>query len=150
MTELTLWMNEEMNKLRRDMERLFTRYRSDFGIGLLPWEEDAGPFVDVSETEDKLILRVDLPGVEAKDLDISISGNRLTLKGIRKEKTVKDTGRYHTVERRIGSFSRTLNLPCKVKTDDIQATLNEGTLEIVMPKCGLEEPKGIKIEVGKD
>ena len=150
MTELTLWMNEEMNKLRRDMERLFSRYRSDFGIGMLPWESDAGPFFDLSETKDRLVLRVDLPGVDPKDLEISVSGDRLTLKGKRQEETVNDTGRYHTVERRFGSFSRTLNLPCKVKMDDIRATLKDGRLEIVMPKCGPEEPKGIKIEMGKD
>ena len=150
MTELTLWMNEEMNKLRRDMERLFSRYRSDFGSGLSPWEDDAGPSLDLSETEDTLFLRVDLPGVDPKDLEISISGDRLNLKGKRHEETVKDTGRYHTVERRFGSFSRSLKLPCKVKMDDIQATMKEGTLEIVMPKCGPEEPKGIKIEVGEE
>jgi HSP20 family protein len=150
MTELTLWMNEEMNKLRRDMERLFSRYRSDFGIGLLPWEEDVGPFFDLTETKDTLVLRVDLPGVDAKDLEISISGNRLTLKGRRQEETVKETGRYQTVERRFGSFSRTFTTPCKVKVDDIHASLKEGTLEIVMPKCGVEEPKGIKIQAGED
>ena len=150
MTELTLWMNEEMNKLRRDMERLFSRYQSDFGIGLLPWEEDVGPFFDLTETKDTLVLRVDLPGVDAKDLEISISGNRLTLKGRRQEETAKDTGRYHTVERRFGSFSRTLNIPCKVNVDDIHATLKNETLEIVMPKCGIEEPRGIKIEAGED
>jgi HSP20 family protein len=148
MTELTLWMNEEMNKLRREMERLFSRYRSDFGIGT--WEDEAGPFLDLSETKDTLVLRVDLPGVDSKDLDISISGDRLTLKGRRHEETVKDTGRYHTVERRFGSFSRTLNIPCKVRMDDIQATLKDGTLEIIMPKCGPEEPKGIKIQVGEE
>lgn len=150
MTELTLWMNEEMNKLRKDMERLFSRYRSNFGIGLPPWEEDMAPSFDLSETEDTLVLRVDLPGVDPKDLDISISGDRLTLKGRRQEETVRETDRYHTVERRVGTFSRTFNIPCKVKMDDIQATLREGTLEIVMPKCGIEEPKGIKIEVGAD
>jgi HSP20 family protein len=150
MNELALWMNQEMNKLRRDMERLFSRYRSDFGIGLLPWESEAGPFFDLSETKDRLVLRVDLPGVDPKDLEISVSGDRLTLKGKRQEETVKETGRYQTVERRFGSFSRTINLPCKLKLDDIQATLKDGTLEIVMPKCGPEEPKGIKIVVGKD
>jgi HSP20 family protein len=150
MTELTLWMNEEMNKLRRDMERLFSRYRSDFGIEMLPWESKAGPFFDLSETKDRLVLRVELPGVDPKDLEISVSGDRLTLKGKSQEETVKDTGRYHAVERRFGSFSRTLNIPCKVKMDDIRATLKDGTLEIVMPKCGPEEPKGIKIEMGKD
>jgi HSP20 family protein len=150
MTELTLWMNNEMNKLRRDMERLFTRYRSDFGIELLPSEEDVGLVFDLSETNDKLILKVDLPGVDAKDLEISISGNQLTLKGSCQEETVKESGRYHTVERKFGSFSRTFNIPCKVMVDDIQATLREGVLEIVMPKCGMEEPKGIKIDVGGD
>ncbi len=150
MTELTLWMNEEMNKLRRDMERLFSRYRSDFGVGLLPWDEDAGPSFDLSETKEALVLRVNLPGVDPKDLDISISGDRLTVKGTRKEETVKDTDRYQTVERRSGSFSRSFQLPCKVKMEDVLATLKEGTLEIVMPKCGAEEPKGIKIELGED
>jgi HSP20 family protein len=150
MTELTLWMNEEMNKLRKDMDRLFSRYRSDFGIGISPMEDEAGPFIELSETKDILVLSVDLPGVDPKDLEISISGDRLTLKGRRHEETVKDTGRYHTVERRFGSFSRTLRIPCKVKMDDIRATLKNGTLEIVMPKCGPEEPKGIKIEVGED
>jgi HSP20 family protein len=149
MTELTLWMNEEMNKLRRDMERLFSRYRSDFGVGLLPWEEDVGPSFDLSETEETLVLRVNLPGVDPKYLDISNSGDRLTIKGTRKEETVKNTGRYQTVERRFGSFSRNFHIPCKVKMEDVQATLKEGTLEIVMPKCGAEEPKGIKIEAGE-
>jgi HSP20 family protein len=147
MSELILWKNQEINKLRKDLDRLFTRLSSGFGAPLIPAHMGRGPIIDLSETEDTLILKAELPGIRPDDLDISVSDDRLTISGERSEERVEEDRHYHRIERRFGSFARTVRLPCKVEIEQIEATYKKGVLQISMPKCKADKQRDIKIQV---
>jgi HSP20 family protein len=109
------------------------------------WFGRSAPTLDISETDSKIEAKVDLPGVDPKDIDIQLHGNTLTVRGQRKEEKEEKGKTYHRVERRHGSFSRTINLPCPVQEDEIAAEYQEGVLTITLPKT--EESKAKKITV---
>lgn len=147
MTELITWKEREIGRMRKEMEHLIQKFWSDFGMGLWPEEPEVLPTLDVSETKDKIHLRAELPGMSPKDLEISVSETTVTLKGEKREETQEKDARFFRTERRLGSFSRTLRLPCRVKVDDVEATFENGILKIVMPKCETRKRKGVKIEI---
>lgn len=145
MSGLILWKNQEINKLRKDIDRLFDRLWDDFGMPLSTRVEREKPHIDLSETEESLIIRAEVPGINPEDLEISITENILTIKGEMKQVNKEESGDYHRMERRYGYFSRTLRLPCKIVADDVQATYKTGVLNIVMPKC--KEMSGPEIRI---
>ncbi len=147
MTKLTLWKNQEMSKLRKDMDNLFSRLWSSFGVSVFPGERAGAPYIDLSEAEDTLTVKVELPGINPEDMNISVENDVLTISGEKYDENIEGNGYYHRVERRFGSFSRAVRLPCRVKVEEIKATYKKGILYIVMPKCKPEEPRSIKVEV---
>ena len=147
MPELTIWTNQEINKLRRDIDRLFARLRDDFAAPLFPRIVRDVPFVDLSETEDDLIIKAEIPGINPEDLDISVTEDRLNIKGEIKQEFVDEREDYHRMERRYGSFSRSLQLPCRVMVEDVEATYRNGLLQIVMPKCKPEPARACKVKI---
>jgi HSP20 family protein len=105
------------------------------------------PPVDIFETEDKVVLKAELPGLRKEDIEIQVRDNTLTLKGEKKfEKEVKEES-YHRVERAYGSFQRSFTLPSTIKQDAIEASFKDGILEISLPKAEEAKPKQIKIQV---
>jgi len=100
MPGLIIWKNQEINKLRRDMDRLFARLWDDFGMPHFTRPSRDIPFIDLSETEEDLILKAEIPGLNAEDLDISITDDILTIKGEMKQELVKESENYHRMERR--------------------------------------------------
>ena len=149
MPELIVWKNKRMDKLRRDMDRICTRVCDEFGIPLFLETAAELPSIDVSETEDSIILRAEVPDVDPEDLDISITDDTLRIRGEKKQERVEEKGGVQRTERRYDSFSRTLQLPCRIELDDVKATYREGILNIVMPKCSPEQAREIKIKVKK-
>lgn len=147
MTELIIWKNKEMDKMRKDVERLFDRMWMEFGSTLSSGLTTLGPSLDIFETEDSLVVRVELPGVDPKDVQLSVKGRTLKLHGEKKLEHVRTDVRFHRVERRFGSFSRSVELPCAVEVDEINATYEKGVLMIVMPKCKDRDGKGVKVKV---
>jgi len=139
----------EMASLRREMDRLFGEY-----FGRVRGTEEEGlvtgtwaPAVDIYETDDKVVLKAELPGLKKEDIDIQIRDNTLTLKGEKKfEKEVKEEN-YHRVERAYGSFQRSFTLPSTIKQEGIEASFKDGVLEISLPKVEEAKPKQIKIQV---
>ncbi len=105
----------------------------------------AVPSLDVSETDKAVEVKLDVPGMTAKDIDIQLNGNLLTVGGERKEEQEKKGKLYHRVERRYGSFSRSITLPAKVVEDEVAAEYHEGVLTITLPKT--EDAKSKKIAV---
>ena len=150
MPELIVWKNKRMDKLRRDMDRICTKVCDEFGIP--PFLETTAelPSIDVSETEDSVILRAEVPDINPEDLDISITDDTLRIRGEKRQERVEEEGGIKRTERRYGSFSRTLQLPCKIDLDDVKATYREGILNIVMPKCKPAQAREIKIKVKKN
>ena len=116
----------------------------DAGNGGWPWAT-AMPSIDISETEKSVDVKLDLPGVKAKEIDIQLNGNLLTVRGDRKEEEEKKGKMFHRVERRYGSFSRSITLPCPVQEDEVAAEYRDGVLSITLPKT--EEAKSKKIAV---
>lgn len=103
------------------------------------------PSLDLSETDGDVEVRLDLPGIKPDEIDIQLSDNTLTVSGQRKEEKEEKGKTYHRVERRQGSFSRTVVLPCTVNEDKVDAQYKDGVLSIKMPKT--EEAKARKIKV---
>jgi HSP20 family protein len=135
----------EVSRLRSEMDRLWDDY---FGSGRRAFrmEEAWLPAVDVSESGDKITVKAEIPGMEAKDIEISMVGDTLTIKGEKKaEKEEKDEN-YHMVERSYGSFSRAMKLPAVVDAEKVEATYKNGVLTVVLPKKEEVKPKAIEIK----
>jgi HSP20 family protein len=132
-----------LESIRGEMEDLFSR---TFGERADLWAVDRiTPSLDLSETDGALEVRMDIPGMEAKDIDIQVNANVLTVSGERKEEREEKGKTYHRVERRVGAFSRSVTLPCPVKEDAVDAQYKNGILTIKLPKT--EEAKTRKITV---
>jgi len=147
MPGLIIWKNQEIKKMRRDMDRLFARLWDDFGMSHFTRPSRDTPFIDLYETEEHLILKIEIPGLNPEDLDISITDNILTIKGEITKEFAKEREHYHRMERRYESFSRTLQLPCRIMIEDVEATYREGIVTIIMPKCKPEITKKVKIRI---
>jgi HSP20 family protein len=128
---------DEMNRV---LDNFFNR-ESSYGA-------DWKPVVDVAETENDIVVKAEIPGIDPKDIDVSITGDKLTLKGEKKEEK-ENTGKcYHRVESSYGSFKRVITLPASVDVDKVAAEGKNGILEITLPKK--EESKAKKISVKVD
>ncbi len=150
MTVLTRWDPfREFNTLQTQMNRLF---RDSFGE---PGREEAlttsvfAPAVDVYEDEHNITLKIEVPGIDEKDIDIRVENHTLTVHGERKFEKDEKEENYRRVERQYGSFTRTFTLPSTVDTDDISADYDKGVLKIRLAKKEEAKPKQIKVNVGK-
>jgi len=135
-------------RLRDEMNRLFDR--RFFGHRMLPvWmaPERAFPRVNMTETTDALTVECELPGVGSDDVDISVEGGVLTVKGERKPPEGRVPERYYRRERGFGPFERSIELPSRVDVDSIGAKLSDGVLEIVLPKHPDSKPRRIEVKV---
>jgi HSP20 family protein len=132
-----------LESIREEMQDLLSR---TFGEEGDVWSADRiAPSLDLAESDNALEVRMDIPGMEAKDIDIQVNANVLTVSGERKEEREEKGKTYHRVERRVGTFSRSVTLPCPVKEDAVDAQYKNGTLTIKLPKT--EEAKARKITV---
>ncbi len=136
--------------LRSEMDRLFDAFlREPFGA--MDWPQWAGgkwsPAVEMAEDEKELTVRAELPGIDPKDLDVSVVNNHLVLSGEKKESSeTKDKGVYHS-ETRYGSFRRTLPLPEGVDTEHVNAQYSNGVLTLHLPKTTPTPQKRIEVKV---
>ncbi len=133
--------------LQRDMGRSFDRSFGWSGIGPAEWTGEWTPALDVYQTDNEIVVQAELPGLTAKDIDISIKDDTLTLKGHKKSSEEVKEENYYRVERRYGSFERAIALPVEVKRDQIKATVKEGVLKVTLPKAEKAKPKEIKVAV---
>jgi HSP20 family protein len=106
------------------------------------------PAVDIYEDAQKVVLKLEVPGIDEKDLDIRVENNTLTVKGERKFEKEEKEENFHRIERRYGSFFRAFTLPSTVNTESVQASYNAGVLKLELAKKPEAQPKQIKINVG--
>ena len=118
----------------------------DFGFGL--GREVFAPSVEVRESKDAFIFSADLPGVKQDDLDVTVTGNRLTISGKRESEAADEGERYHAYERAYGTFSRSFTLPEGASLDELNAELNDGVLRISVPKKSEVQAKKVAIKAG--
>ena len=133
---------EDLERMRREMDRLFDRFAGRtsrlMGAGVFP-------LVNLTEDKDNYYVRAELPGMSADELNISITGNGLTISGERKIAAEGDTVRYHRKEREAGTFNRIIGLPGEVDPNRIEANLKDGILKVVVPKAEKAKPKQVMI-----
>jgi HSP20 family protein len=104
------------------------------------------PSFEVKETKDSFIFKADLPGIKEDDLEISLSGNMLTISGQRQEEKKDEGDRYYAYERSYGSFTRSFTLPDGADPEHVQAELKDGVLTLVVPKKPEVQPKRIAVK----
>lgn len=131
-----------LDSIREEMEELFSRALGEEDF--LPISR-ISPALDLAETDKAIEIQMDVPGLEAKDIDIQVHGTMLTISGERKEEHETKGKTYHRVERRTGSFSRLVTLPCPVMEDAVEAHYKNGILTVKLPKT--DEAKSRKIAV---
>jgi len=125
---------------------IFDRFFNDLELpDLFSEERVLAPAFDISETEKEYVITGEIPGVDPKGLDVTLTDGCLTIKGEKKQEDEEKNENYHRVERHYGSFQRSFRIPDKVKTDELGATYKDGILRLSLPK--VEESKVKKIEV---
>jgi HSP20 family protein len=108
------------------------------------------PAVDIYEDAQKVMLKLEVPGIEEKDLDVRVENNTLTVKGERKFEKEEKEENFHRIERRYGSFYRAFTLPSTVDTENVKASYDAGVLKLELKKKAEAQPKQIKINVDKN
>ena len=149
MTVLTRWEPfREFSTLQDRMNRLFRETQGNSQEESLTSSSFA-PAVDVYEDEHNVTLKIEVPGIEEKDIDVRIENNTLTVHGERKIEKEEKEENYRRVERQYGSFTRTFNLPPTVDAEKVLADYDKGVLKITLPKKAEAKPKQIKVNVGQ-
>ena len=134
----------ELTALQSEVNRLFSKV----GGGDVAERQSWTPQIDVIETEDAIKLKAELAGMDPKDINIEVQDNVLTVSGERRfEEEVKED-KYYRIERRYGSFSRSIALPQTVDENRIEAKYDNGLLEVSVPKAEVAKPKKISVSVG--
>jgi HSP20 family protein len=154
MFELIPWRRRERETFpmsvhrdfRREFDALINRF---FGEErLLPgFIQGFSPAIDLSESDDDFTVKAEIPGVGPKDLDISLTGDVLTIKGEKKEEKEEKEKGVHRVERTFGRFSRSFSLPCEVQEAKIEAKFENGVVTIKLPKAETAKKKSIQIDM---
>jgi len=131
----------ELERMRRQMDRLTE------GMGSPYQRPDAGvfPLINLTETKDGFLIRAELPGVSAGDLDIQATSNSLSISGERKIPAENKDARWHRREREAGKFSRMIAMPSEINPNKIDASLLNGILTVAVPKAEVAKPRQISV-----
>ncbi len=142
--------NRDMVRFRDEMDNLFQRFFDmDFPVSRRFFGEgDWAPRVDISEAQGEITVKAEIPGCEAKDIDVKLEGRLLVISGEKKQGTEENEENYHRVERTYGKFSRMLELPVEVNQEDIDATYKKGVLKLIFKKTEAADTKKIEIKAG--
>jgi HSP20 family protein len=140
---------EDVGTLRRAMDRLFDDFfspvrRTTREPGTMAWE----PAVEMYETDGDVVIRAELPNIDPKSVDITVTGDAITLKGQTRHEEEHKGRNYYRRELRYGAFARTLPLLTEVKSGEAKATYKDGVLEVQIPKSERVKPTSVKVEVG--
>ena len=154
MTLLTRWepfrelsaMQDRMNR----MNRLFRESNSSESPEEALTTTGFAPPVDIYEDEHTIALKLEVPGIDEKDIDVRIEGNTLTVHGERKIEKEEKEENFRRVERQYGSFTRSFTLPSSVDTGQVSADYDRGVLKINLAKKAEAKPKQIKVNVGSE
>lgn len=139
----SLFDYDPLGALREEVDDVVSKFVRNGGSWL---PGIAGPSLDVSETDNEIEVRADLPGLKAEEIDIQVSGSTLTIRGERKEEKEEKGKTFHRVERRVGEFSRSVTLPCDVQESKVDAQYADGVLTIKLPKSPEARTHKVKVK----
>ena len=138
----------EFSNLQDRINRVFRESYAPEGRDESLTNSSFAPAVDVYEDEHTVTLKIEVPGIDEKDIDVRIENNTLTVHGERKIEKEEKEENYRRVERHYGSFTRTFTLPTTVDSEKVSANYDKGVLKIALPKKAEAKPKQIKVNVG--
>ena len=138
----------ELSTLQDRLNRLFRESYNGEGREESLTTTSFAPAVDVYEDEHQVTLKIEVPGIDEKDIDVRVENNTLTVHGERKIEKEEKEENYRRVERHYGTFTRTFNLPQTVDSEKVSANYDKGVLKITLPKKAEAKPKQIKVNVG--
>ncbi len=145
--ELVPWKSfRGVSPFRKEMDMFWNRIFAEKPTASI-FNEDWVPAVDISETKNNFIVKAELPGLDAKDVTVSLSGDLLTIKGKKTNEEEEKDEHHHYVERYSGSFQRSFQLPASVKNDKVEAAFDKGVLKVTIPKVEEAEKQEIEIKV---
>ena len=141
---------QDLLSIQDEMNQLFTRAfgRERPGQSEPVQQRLWAPALDISERKDAYVVTVEVPGVKPEELDITLEDGLLTIQGERRFTQESSDQQFHRVERRYGSFRRSITLPSQVQADQIEASFENGVLEVVVPKAEEAKPKKITVRPG--
>ncbi len=149
MTLITRWEPfREFVTLKDRMNRLFREWQGPESREESLTTTNFAPPVDVYEDEHNITLKIEVPGIDEKDIDVRIENNTLTVHGERKFEKEEKEENYRRVERQYGSFTRTFTLPTTVDAEKVEANYDKGVLNVKLAKKAEAKPKQIKVNVG--
>lgn len=147
MTQLIFWKDQEIDRLRKDIDRTFRRCCRELRVPMAPLMADTPFPADLSETDDALIFTVTLPGIRREDMNISVRENTLTIEAKSTDQTVEEASGHRRVTEQAKTFFQNIRLPRSVDIDRIQASFKDDVLKIVMPKLKQGRKQGVPIQV---
>jgi len=133
--------------LQSEMNRLFENFFGRSELPALFGGNVFAPAVDVVETKDAILVKAELPGIDSKDLDISITGDLLTIRGEKKSEREEKGKNFHRMERSYGSFTRTVEIPSYANTDKVLADYKDGVLTVSLAKKEEAKEKTVKVDI---
>lgn len=153
MIDLVPWKKQQkknVSRFQREFDDMFNRFFGrDFEIPGDPLKKGHWfPTADILEDKKKITLKAEIPGVEARDIDVSLDGRRLTIKGENKQQKEEKVENCLQMESSYGYFKRTIELPAEVDSEKIEASYKRGVLKIVLKKTKASESKKIQVEAG--
>lgn len=139
---------KDLFNLRTELDKFFEDFFDNW------WKEGRElaetqwrPSVDISETDEKIVVNAELPGIDQENVKVTLRDNVLTIKGEKKQEEKEEGKNYHRVERVYGNFERSFSLPSEVDADEIEANYKDGILNVTLPKVEKEKPKEIAINI---
>ncbi len=152
--ELTVWKPSkqlarlgDFEKMRREMDRMWNSFFEGRPRLIVEEEGEWLPALDLAESSNEFVVKAEIPGLDPKDIDISLSDNMLTIKGEKKEEREEKEENHHFIERIYGSFARSIQLPAEVNHQKITTSYKNGVLKIHLPKSEEAKKKEVKIKV---
>jgi len=138
---------KSLEQLRNEMDQLWKSFFDTGGLPTVRGESFSfSPTVDVKESDTSIEVTAEVPGLKPEEIEVTLSGDLLTIKGEKKEEKEEKKGDYHVWERRFGKFSRSFRLPAAVKKDKVEAVHKDGVLKLKLPKEQKEASTKIKIK----
>jgi len=136
-----------LSRMRDEMERVFDRFvRDPFDLVVHPEHRTWLPALDVIDNESEIVVKAEVPGMAAKDVNVSISGNRLILSGEKQESKEQKSEGCYISERSFGAFHRSIELPEGIDPDKVSAEQTDGVLTVRIPKLKTAKPKHIPVK----
>jgi HSP20 family protein len=134
----------ELEQMRREMDRIWDRFSNELSSSTA--KQDWNPSLNLAETENSLMAELEVPGINPEDIDVSVTGEMLTVEGEKKQEASREDMNYHLLERVYGKFSRSIKLPTRVDPERVQACYKDGILQITMAKPQTVKSKRIEVK----